>query len=507
VAELYSHFAHLVGVVLRARDHQHFSLSHHQSGSRGRGRGRGRGGMRNLWILKPGGLSRGRGIEVHHSYADIMSLLRKGGKYVAQKYIERPLLIRRKKFDVRQWVVLSNFSAVRSVWFYSEGCYLRFSSADFSAASLDPLIHLTNNSVQKTFENQFDTLDFMQAKGNMWSSEQFVTHLHAHLSELHRRIPGARTYPSGRELWKGMVQPAMQQIVRLTLSCAQDGLEYRSNSFTLLGFDFMFSHNDLRPWLIEVNSSPTLAGISVDGLVEQMSADLIELVTQDPWSPLSDEYRQRVEKEKQRIADEAAAAAAAAAEESAKIPGAATVSKKTAAAAPGASSSKPALEAKRSLQRNGSATASSNAPSSKAAGGSAVAQATTAAAAAAAAAASAGADPFILPVPHPVGHRVDGWEVIESSFIGTIPRSHRTPPLATTTAATAAAAAPASTAIAAAAIAATGDKEKKATAQPTGLFVTGKAIPLPGSAVALPIKSAAAAGRSAGSAASAKRRV
>ena len=92
-------------------------------------------GERNIWIMKPAGSSRGRGICLQKSLSAIMDVCRLNrGKYVVQKYIENSMIIHKRKFDIRQWVLVTDWNPL-TVWMYTEP-YIRFAAADFSYSKI-----------------------------------------------------------------------------------------------------------------------------------------------------------------------------------------------------------------------------------------------------------------------------------------------------------------------------------------------------------------------------------
>jgi tubulin monoglycylase TTLL3/8 len=150
-------------------------------------------GHRNTWILKPGGKSRGRGIKCFRSYEKMMQHIRKiyARQWVVQKYIENPMLILRKKFDIRQWVLVTDWNPL-TIWIYRE-CYVRFSPIDYDIKKIsNKYMHLTNNAVVSKSEKFQDS----EIEGNMWSCDELSDHL-------------METYggPEGKDIFQEVIWP------------------------------------------------------------------------------------------------------------------------------------------------------------------------------------------------------------------------------------------------------------------------------------------------------------
>ncbi|KAF6776019.1 hypothetical protein AHF37_04599 [Paragonimus kellicotti] len=129
-------------------------------------------------------------------------------RFVVQKYIERPLLVHKTKFDIRQWFLVTDWSPL-TVWWYRD-CYLRFCSQEFTLDDFSEAIHLSNNSIQHKYEN--GTRSERLPQENMWTLEEFQQWL---LEEGHN------------EIWGKQIEPSMKRAIISTLLCAQEVVEPR----------------------------------------------------------------------------------------------------------------------------------------------------------------------------------------------------------------------------------------------------------------------------------------
>ncbi len=184
-----------------------------------------------------------------------------GSYWVVQKYIERPLLYYGRKFDIRIWAV----ATWKQEFYYYRPGYVRTSSQEYTLD--DPLnyIHLTNNCLQQ-FGNSYGKFE----DGNTLGFNRFVKFLK-------ERYPAA-------DFARDIVARMKDLMIDTYLATKYElNPSKRRNCFELLGYDFLIDE-DLRVWLIEVNTNPYLgvANRYIEGLLPKMLNDLLELVL-DPY--------------------------------------------------------------------------------------------------------------------------------------------------------------------------------------------------------------------------------
>ncbi len=195
----------------------------------------------NLWIAKPESLNRGRGIQVIRSVKELEAATSAAnnptkGSWIVQKYIENPMLINDRKFDIRQYVLVTN---TLDVYFYREG-YLRLCSVPYRTDTTDDAVHLTNNAVQRKLEGYGE-----HEEGNQMTYDEMA----AVLVE-----QGGPTMEAVRDEMKRQVGLCIESV-----ASKLNPERLKAPFFEIFGFDFMLhGAPTFQVVTIEVNTNPCL---------------------------------------------------------------------------------------------------------------------------------------------------------------------------------------------------------------------------------------------------------
>ncbi|CAK79508.1 unnamed protein product (macronuclear) [Paramecium tetraurelia] len=271
------------------------------------------GNQKNIWLLKPPDLNRGRGIQLfsdlkvfinqveefckirsanqktkssskgargvtitypdqnekESGQAQISFTIDQSGSndriIVLQKYLETPLLYNGRKFDFRVWVLIDHTS---KYYFFKEG-YLRLASEHFDVNNLKSLyIHLTNNAIQKNHPG-YGKYEL----GNQLSFQDLQHYLN---QQRNTKVTSA-----------GIVLK-MKELIHQTIHCACSKLRdnRKDFQFEIFGYDFMVDKNG-HIWLIEINTNPCIEESSplLQKLIPRMLNDAFRLTIDKIFPP------------------------------------------------------------------------------------------------------------------------------------------------------------------------------------------------------------------------------
>ncbi|XP_049950814.1 tubulin monoglutamylase TTLL4-like isoform X1 [Schistocerca serialis cubense] len=196
------------------------------------------------WIIKPPASARGTGIKVIHRWAQIP----KRRPLVVQKYISQPYLINGSKFDLRLYVLVTSINPLR-IYIYDDGL-VRFASVKYSgdmACLSDRYMHLTNYSINKMSSQYTQNEDASACQGHKWTVKTLWSYLEKDGVDV-------------KALWDSLVDLVIKTIISGESSISQltrANLVSRYCSYELFGIDVLLDEA-LKPWLLEVNISPSL---------------------------------------------------------------------------------------------------------------------------------------------------------------------------------------------------------------------------------------------------------
>ncbi|XP_037611797.1 tubulin polyglutamylase ttll6 isoform X1 [Sebastes umbrosus] len=195
------------------------------------------------YICKPDTGCQGKGIIITKSSKDIQP----GEHMICQVYISRPFIIDGYKFDLRIYVLVTSCDPF-SIFMFKEGL-VRFCTTKYNEPTHgnveDVCMHLTNYSINKNSEN------FVRDEDT--GSKRKLSTLNKLLESI-----GCNT----DKMWTDI-----EDVIVKTLISAHPILKHNyhtcfpnhttgSACFEILGFDVLLDHR-LRPWVLEVNHSPS----------------------------------------------------------------------------------------------------------------------------------------------------------------------------------------------------------------------------------------------------------
>jgi tubulin polyglutamylase TTLL6/13 len=205
---------------------------------------------RRTLILKPEALSQGKGIFLINSLEGIPL----DQKYVVQRYITRPYLIEGLKFDLRIYVLVYGCDPLR-VYLFREGL-ARLATEEYvqptSTNMNDLYVHLTNYAINKTNENFVFNTDASKTDVGHKRSLAFVwKYIDEH---------GGNSTKVKDKIKDCIIKTlcAVQPLLKHSYRSFQGNDNGNNRCFEILGFDIMLDHK-LKPWLIEVNHSPSFS--------------------------------------------------------------------------------------------------------------------------------------------------------------------------------------------------------------------------------------------------------
>ena len=206
----------------------------------------------NLWIVKAAEGSKGIGIKICDSLLDILAMERDFSSRIVQKYIETPLLLslhnEEFKFDLRIWVLIASYSPLQ-VYVYNH-IYGRRCSQPYTLDKnqlSNPLIHLTNYSLQKQSAFQSLTSSLKTKFNNFMTSGKESTNLskcsddlllpHDDIINLINRNNDNinSNNNNGTKTWEAFTWPLILSHIRSIVMASSEAAVHRDRSFELLG--------------------------------------------------------------------------------------------------------------------------------------------------------------------------------------------------------------------------------------------------------------------------------
>ena len=211
----------------------------------------------NIWIVKPVGKSRGKGIFLIDNISDVPL----NDTFLVQKYLTNPLLLDEGyKFDMRIYCLVTSVNPLE-MFLYKDG-FARVSNELYTMDITNMKVHLTNAAIQNRNAKKSKNYEKIYG-GSKISLDMLRTKL-------------SRQYNIDFDY---LIWPQVKDIIIKVFACCQNDIPYCPSTFEMFGFDVIIDTN-FRCWLLEINSSPSLERSNVldDEIKLPLVKDIIKII-------------------------------------------------------------------------------------------------------------------------------------------------------------------------------------------------------------------------------------
>ncbi|SOV78318.1 tubulin--tyrosine ligase, putative, partial [Plasmodium sp. gorilla clade G3] len=205
---------------------------------------------KEYYIMKPDCGSMGIGVKIINKYNDInINILNGYNSYIIQKYIDNPLLMYKKKFDFRIYILLLPGKNYPKIYLSKVG-FARLCTEEYKKKKryiCNTYIHLTNYSINKDNDKYIRKKNIHDKNNN----KQLLSDVFIYLKKNGYDID---------DIWN-----QIKKITCLTslaiYSYIKEKIKYNFHNnfyfYQLIGLDILLDNNG-KAWLLEVNSNPSL---------------------------------------------------------------------------------------------------------------------------------------------------------------------------------------------------------------------------------------------------------
>ena len=232
---------------------------------------------KDVWLFKPARDSFARGIEILENYTEIEKT--KFKHFLISRYIMNPMLIRKKKFDMRAYVLVTGMNPLK-IYFYKDG-YIKIPVKDFTLEYehiKDGCIHITTSDTNLVCfggkEYKYDT-DIYDQPSNFWSYVFFERYCDKY----------GINYTNIMEQMKDIFIKTFISLNHDFISIMEKKKYQDRNLYQIYGLDLLID-DTYKVYLLELNRNPSMRGghAVADYIYENIIADTLNIVGIIPFA-------------------------------------------------------------------------------------------------------------------------------------------------------------------------------------------------------------------------------